>query len=203
MRDMLQPGRFLYAYGIFYPEGGELNFEAKHLVFVGRDPDEFALRGAGLVGQARSARSPTSTSAPSSATAPVDYPQLPHRARPSTARRSRRPRQETDTISRADLRLRLGLPDDRRGHVPRRRREGHRVPARALLRGRHRRGHRLLVPRRSTRRATTSARSWPREFGDDYDAIPAYEQIYALAGPTQTYRITGDPSIREDIDHAR
>ena len=38
------------------------------------------------------------------------------------------------------------------------------------------------------------------EFGDDYDAIPAYEQIYALAGPTQTYRITGDPKIRKDID---
>src|SRR5206468_2643276 len=33
------------------------------------------------------------------------------------------------------------------------------------------------------------------QFGDDYDAIPAYEQIYALAGPTQTYRITGDPRI--------
>ena len=31
------------------------------------------------------------------------------------------------------------------------------------------------------------------EFGDDFDAIPAYEQIYALAGPIQTYRITGDP----------
>ncbi|MYR60103.1 N-acyl-D-glucosamine 2-epimerase [Streptomyces sp. SID625] len=38
------------------------------------------------------------------------------------------------------------------------------------------------------------------EFGDDVDAIPMYEQIYALAGPTQTYRITGDPRILEDID---
>ena len=38
------------------------------------------------------------------------------------------------------------------------------------------------------------------KFGDDLDAIPAYEQIYALAGPTQTYRITGDPRIRTDID---
>ncbi|GGZ97822.1 AGE family epimerase/isomerase [Streptomyces echinoruber] len=38
------------------------------------------------------------------------------------------------------------------------------------------------------------------EFGDDVDAIPMYEQIYALAGPTQTYRITGDPRIAEDID---
>ena len=35
-------------------------------------------------------------------------------------------------------------------------------------------------------------------FGDDWDAIPAYEQIYALAGPVQTYRITGDPLILED-----
>ncbi|MCX3058689.1 AGE family epimerase/isomerase [Streptomyces beihaiensis] len=38
------------------------------------------------------------------------------------------------------------------------------------------------------------------EFGDDFDAIPMYEQIYALAGPTQTYRITGDPRILDDID---
>ena len=38
------------------------------------------------------------------------------------------------------------------------------------------------------------------EFGDDYQAIPAYEQIYALVGPTQLYRITGDPQIKDDID---
>ncbi|GAA5015760.1 AGE family epimerase/isomerase [Kitasatospora paranensis] len=38
------------------------------------------------------------------------------------------------------------------------------------------------------------------EFGDDFDAVPMYEQIYALAGPTQTYRITGDPRILSDID---
>ncbi len=38
------------------------------------------------------------------------------------------------------------------------------------------------------------------EFGDDYYAIPAYEQIYALAGPIQTYRCTGDPAIMEDTE---
>ncbi|GAA4412256.1 hypothetical protein GCM10023187_39070 [Nibrella viscosa] len=38
------------------------------------------------------------------------------------------------------------------------------------------------------------------EFGDDYQAIPMYEQIYALAGPTQTYRITGDKRIMFDIE---
>ena len=36
------------------------------------------------------------------------------------------------------------------------------------------------------------------EFGDDYDCIPAYEQIYALAGPIQTYRLNGDPQILDD-----
>ena len=38
------------------------------------------------------------------------------------------------------------------------------------------------------------------EFGDDFDAIPAYEQIYALAGPIQPYRITGDPAILRDAE---
>ncbi|MDT3401530.1 AGE family epimerase/isomerase [Mucilaginibacter terrae] len=38
------------------------------------------------------------------------------------------------------------------------------------------------------------------EFGDDYDSIPMYEQIYALTGPTQTMRITGDTRIMSDID---
>ncbi|CAM3827159.1 AGE family epimerase/isomerase [Mucilaginibacter galii] len=38
------------------------------------------------------------------------------------------------------------------------------------------------------------------EFGDDYDSLPMYEQIYALAGPTQTMRITGDTRIMSDID---
>jgi len=38
------------------------------------------------------------------------------------------------------------------------------------------------------------------EFGDDYDAIPMYEQIYALAGLTQTYRVTGNPAIMRDIE---
>ena len=39
------------------------------------------------------------------------------------------------------------------------------------------------------------------EFGDDFDSIPMYEQIYALAGPTQTFRATGDPKILNDIEN--
>src|SRR3954469_20395950 len=40
MRAMLQPGRFVFSYGIFYPEG-VLKFEAKHLVFLGHGLDEW------------------------------------------------------------------------------------------------------------------------------------------------------------------
>jgi len=38
------------------------------------------------------------------------------------------------------------------------------------------------------------------EFSDDYYSLPAYEQIYALCGPCMTYRITGDPKIRWDME---
>ena len=38
------------------------------------------------------------------------------------------------------------------------------------------------------------------EFGDDYYSIPMYEQIYALAGLTMTYRLTGDVKIMWDIE---
>ena len=43
-------------------------------------------------------------------------------------------------------------------------------------------------------RGRSSRRSSAMTIGAD----PVYEQIYALAGPIQTYRITGDPGIRAD-----
>ncbi|HEX5120958.1 MAG TPA: AGE family epimerase/isomerase [Pseudonocardiaceae bacterium] len=49
-------------------------------------------------------------------------------------------------------------------------------------------------------RGGTERKLFTSEFGDDYDAIPAYEQIYGLVGPTQTYRVTGDPLILDDIE---
>ncbi|MGH8906550.1 MAG: AGE family epimerase/isomerase [Egibacteraceae bacterium] len=47
---------------------------------------------------------------------------------------------------------------------------------------------------------TNERKVYASESGDDFDAIAAYEQIYALVGPTQLYRITGDPRIRDDIE---
>ena len=37
-------------------------------------------------------------------------------------------------------------------------------------------------------------------FSDDEGTIPLYEQIYAIAGLTQYYRVTGDPEVLADIE---
>src|SRR5205823_11035050 len=49
-------------------------------------------------------------------------------------------------------------------------------------------------------KGTREQKVFASEFGDDYNAIPMYEQIYALAGPTQTFRATGDRRILSDIE---
>src|SRR5437764_445207 len=49
-------------------------------------------------------------------------------------------------------------------------------------------------------RGSRERKIFASQFGDDYDAIPAYEQIYALAGPVQTFRVTGDPRILRDAE---
>ena len=41
LSDMLSPGRQLFVYGVFYPEGGGYTFEAKHITFLGRQAGEF------------------------------------------------------------------------------------------------------------------------------------------------------------------
>ncbi|OHU28268.1 hypothetical protein BKG77_01630 [Mycobacteroides chelonae] len=53
--------------------------------------------------------------------------------------------------------------------------------------------HRLEVTPGQTNKILAS------QFPDDRGSIPAYEQIYALAGLTQTYRATGDPALLEAI----
>jgi len=42
MGELLQPNQYVFAYGIYYPEGGDHKFEAKHLIFPGRKPGELA-----------------------------------------------------------------------------------------------------------------------------------------------------------------
>ena len=41
MRDMLVPGRYLFTYGVFYPEGGTHVYDAKMLTFPGARAHDF------------------------------------------------------------------------------------------------------------------------------------------------------------------
>ena len=196
VQNMLRKGRFCFVYGIFYPEAGQTRFEAKHIVFAGRSEDEFAFErqdwwiqqirqlgdfylnaefGDGAI-DFRNYR--TQVTAGGHTTG--DY------------------RQETDTISRlvygfASAYLLTGF--DRY--------------LEAAEAGTHylREHFRCLDASDQTCYwyhaidvvGNHERKIFASEFGDDFDAIPAYEQIYALAGPTQTFRITGDPCIGDDI----
>jgi mannose/cellobiose epimerase-like protein (N-acyl-D-glucosamine 2-epimerase family)/anti-anti-sigma regulatory factor len=196
MRSMLTPGRFLFTYGIFFPEDA-LRYEAKHLIFLGRNPGEFRFEAADWwVQQVRSigdfylkAQFPDGE---------IDYAQYRTQLTLEGTKVGSL-RQETDTISRmiygfATAYLMTG--EDRFLEAAEKGTE-------------YLRDHMRFIDRNENvvywyhgidMRAGHERKIFASEFGDDYDAIPAYEQIYALAGPTQTYRVTGDPRILSDIE---
>ncbi len=196
MESLLVPGRYMFACGIFYPEGGDYKFEAKRLVVVGQTEHDWRFEsGDWWINQIRAlAEFYFNAQFPDGV---IDYrnysaPSLTlegQRRLPST-------RQETDTSLADDLRLRPA-----RIHADRREpgtwklwRKGQSTC------GEHMRAideeeeivywyHAADIQGAHKRNIFAS------EFGDDFYAIPAYEQIYALAGPIQTYRVTGDPRI--------
>jgi mannose/cellobiose epimerase-like protein (N-acyl-D-glucosamine 2-epimerase family) len=198
MYDLLTPGRYLYTYGTFYPERGRQVFEAQFLIFVGRRPDEFLFeRSDWWVKQIKSLGDFYLKA--QFADGPVDYTNYRTTIKLTGEKPLDNYRQETDTISRlvygfASAYLLTG--DER------------------YLEGAER-GTEYLREHMRFHDADENIVYWyhgidvhgsredkifASEFGDDIDAIPAYEQIYALAGPIQTYRITGDPRILRDAE---
>ena len=219
----LTPGLFCYAYGVFYPEGGDNTFDAKHVVFVGEQPKEWAFEQPDWWVKQIQQLGEFYLKAQFEGGA-IDYRKYRTRITLHGGKTSDT-RQETDTISRLIygfasafqltgddrfleaaeagtqyLRNHLRVVDQERGvtywdHALEIEGDGHRrikhsqhadrwTPTHHGRRGEHKNEHRFIGSL----------------FGDDYAAMPAYEQIYALAGPTQTYRATGDPHIRHDID---
>ncbi len=198
MRDMLVPGRYVFTYGTYYPEGGDEVFEAQFLVFVGRRESEFVFeRSDWWVRQIIELgdfylRAQFGDQ-------PVNYDNYRTTIKLSGEKPMTNYRQETDTISRLVYGLAsayLLTGDDRYLEGAEKGTE--------YLRD-HMRFydadeqivywyHGIDVSGR------TEFKVFASEFGDDFDAIPAYEQIYALAGPIQTYRITGDPRIMADAE---
>lgn len=198
MPEMLVPGRYVYTYGTFYPQAGAHVFEAQFLVFVGRKPDEYL--GEKQDWWVRQVRSLGDFYLKAQFGAePVDYANYRTTIKLSGEKPADNYRQETDTISRlvygfATAYLLTG--DDR------------------YLEGAEK-GTEYLRDHMRFYDADENIVYWyhgidvhgereekvfASEFGDDYYAVPAYEQIYALAGPVQTYRITGDPRILQDAE---
>ena len=220
MRDMLQTGRFLYAYGVFYPDVA-MSLEAQHIVFVGRGPTEFVFEKPDWwVRQIQELGNFYFRA--QFGDGPVDFRNY-RTMLDLYGRKIEATRQETDTISRlifgfASAYLLTG--DERFLEAAEKGSDYLREHFCAVdtventcywyhaVDFAEQKGKKVLnsemaeVPgmRRSGAAAAHERKMLSSEFGDDWDAIPAYEQIYALAGPTQTYRITGDPKIRKDID---
>ena len=197
IESLLVQGQYLFTLGIFYPEKNGHTFEAKVLIFSGDSAEKYRFEEPNWwVNQARSIAD-FYIKAQFGGPEAIDYSK--YRTMLSlTGERKKDHRQETDTISRmvygmASAFLLTG--EDRfleaaekgtqylRDHMRFYDTEENIVYWYHGIDVKHEREHKIFAS----------------EFGDDYDAIPMYEQIYALAGPTQTYRITGDPAIMKDI----
>jgi mannose/cellobiose epimerase-like protein (N-acyl-D-glucosamine 2-epimerase family) len=194
---LLTKDQYLFTIGIYYPEKKKHNFEAKVLVFPGETRDKYRFEEPDWwVKQAKSIAD-FFIKAQFKGADKIDYSK--YRTFLSlTGEQKGDFRQETDTISRlvygfASAFLLTG--EDRFLEAAEK--------GTAYLRD-HMRFydvdenivywyHGIDI------KGSKEHKIFASEFGDDYDAIPMYEQIYALAGPTQTYRITGDPAIMKDI----
>ena len=200
MREMLVPGRFLFAYGVLYPDGpgGGMRFEAKHVVFVGREAGDFSFEKQNWWIQqiVRLADFDLKTQF---GDGPIDFRAFRTNIS-ADGFKTANGRQETDTISRmvygfASAYLLTG--DDRYLEASE---KGTEYLRKHLRFEDESEGICYWYHAIDVQADGTEKKIFASEFGDDYHAIPCYEQIYALAGPTQTYRITGDPAIRADID---
>ena len=198
MRDMLTPGRFVFTYGVFYAQGEGQVFEAQYLTFVGAKAEEWSfekqdwwVKQINEIGEFYlNAQFPSGQ---------IDYRDYRTTITLNGKKEKDNYRQETDTISRlvygfASAYMFTG--DDRF--------------LEAAEKGtQYLRDHMRFFDADENIvywyhgidvRGNKEDKVFSSEFGDDYDAVPAYEQIYALAGPIQTYRITGDPRILRDAE---
>ena len=195
--ELARPGRDVFATGVFYPGADGPRFDAKDLVFPGRAPGEYRFEEPGWWVRQLEAIAAFYRKA-QFGTGPVDFRDYRTEIRLGGDKTASHV-QETDTISRlvygmATAYLLTGK--DEYLDVAEKGTEYLRAHMRFVD------GdndvvywyHGIRVDGDFERKLFTS------EFSDDYKAIPMYEQIYALAGPVQTYRVTADRRIRSDAD---
>lgn len=198
--ELLTPGQHVFAYGVFYPKGDGYKFEVKSMVFPGDAPDKYRHEEQDWwVKQVRSLADSYLKWQFNYPNQEIDYREYRTFLNLAGSKKQDDFLQETDTISRlvygfASAFLITGedrfLEGAEKGTEYLRDRMRFYDPDEDLIYWYHgikvtgNREQKLLVS----------------EFGDDYDCIPAYEQIYALAGPIQTYRASGDPRILKDAE---
>jgi anti-anti-sigma factor len=196
MRDMLVPGRYLFTYGVFYPEKGEHVYEAKQITFPGARAHDYVFEKPDWWVKQIWQMADFYYRAEFGDGEPI---WREYRVGVDMTGHKMGDRQETDTISRLIYGLSTAYHmtgEDRFLKAAETGVEYLREHLRNVDSGE---GvtywyHAIEIDEPSEKKILAS------EFGDDYQAIPAYEQIYALVGPTQVFRITGDKRIKEDID---
>ena len=197
LTDLLVPDRFVFAYGIFYPESAGVEFHAKRLVVVSARDGDYPFEDGGwwtaqleeLAGFYRRAQFGAGE---------IDYADYRTVIRLGGHKTTSHV-QETDTISRmvygmASAFMLTGNRDYL--DVAEKGTEYLRAHLRFVDNDEDvvYWYHGVKIEGDSERKLFTS------EFDDDYDAIPMYEQIYALAGLVQTFRVTGDREIADDVE---
>jgi mannose/cellobiose epimerase-like protein (N-acyl-D-glucosamine 2-epimerase family) len=198
MRGLLVPGRYLFVYGIYYPEHDGFTYEAQFIIFPGRREDNYVFERQDWWIKQVGAIADFYLKAQFQGK-PVDYKDYRTIIRLTGEKDADNYRQETDTISR----LVYGFASAYMMTGDERYLEGAEKGTEYLRE--HMRFydadekvvywyHGIDV------HGQRETKVFASEFGDDIDAIPAYEQIYALAGPLQTYRVTGDPRILQDAE---
>ncbi|MEU1289231.1 AGE family epimerase/isomerase [Kitasatospora sp. NPDC005856] len=195
---LLVPGQHLFAHGVFYPSRGGYEFDATRIVLTGPAAGRYSFEEGGwwprqLGELARFYRNAQFGDGPL-----PDFADYRTQLRLS-GEKSDHHVQETDTVSR----LVYGMASAY--HL-----SGDEDFLTVAERGtEYLREHMRFIDRDNDVvywyhgidvRDGVETKLFTSEFSDDYEAIPAYEQIYALVGPTQVYRITKDPRIAADVD---
>jgi mannose/cellobiose epimerase-like protein (N-acyl-D-glucosamine 2-epimerase family) len=199
LSKVLTPGAYVFAYGIYYPEDAGHVFEAKHIVLPGVMPGSFVFEEPDWwVNQCKEIADFYIRS--QFGQGPIDF----HEYRTSLfldGKKVSTTLQEVDTLSRtvygfATAYLLTG--EDRFYEAA----EKGTAYLRKYMCKRDREQSEGVVYWLHALNAegTRFVEVLGSLFGDDYGAMPCYEQIYALAGPMQTFRVNGDPRIREDAD---
>lgn len=202
--EMLVPGQHVFAYGIYYPDGGGSRLEAKALVFPGEEPGKYRHEEpAWWVKQVRAIADCYLKWQFGYPELPVDYREYRTSLHLAGAKKRDDFLQETDTISRlvygfATAYMMTGedrfLEGAERGTEYLRDHMRFYDPDEKLVYWYH------GVKIQGDREIKLLSSEHGDAFSEDRESIPMYEQIYALAGPVQTYRVTGDPRILYDAE---